>query len=214
MQNSQPPPEPHGNTVNVETRIQVHFEEYRALYSLLTFRLTAMDRRLPAIGGTLAGILCSIPAMPEETRLAFLLGLPLAVLWLFLTTVQHARSKEDHLRRIDEIERRVNELAGEELLLFQSSHPVRGRFPGGRTGFNTVLGILFSCNVMLAACAYLTWSSHLNVSANLLYAYFSALIAISAFMICEFVRLARYRPEPVRPVSPHRSSTAAPRPRS
>jgi len=214
MEKTQPPPEPNGNAVNVETRIQILFEEYRALYSLLTFRLTAMDRRLPAIGGTLTGILCSIPAMPDETRLAFLLGLPIALLWLFLTTVQHARSKEDHLRRIDEIERRVNELAGEELLVFQSSHPVKGRFPGGRTGFNTVLGTLFSCNVMLAACAHLTWSSHLNVSVNLTYAYFAAIIALAGVMIGVFARLPRYRPRPVPPVSPHRSAAVAPRPES
>ena len=43
--------------VSVETRIQVLLEEYRALYALLTFRLTAMDRRLPAIGGALAAAL-------------------------------------------------------------------------------------------------------------------------------------------------------------
>jgi len=57
MEKTQPPPDFQDNAVNVETRIQILFEEYRSLYSLLTFRLTAMDRRLPAIGGTLAGIL-------------------------------------------------------------------------------------------------------------------------------------------------------------
>ncbi len=39
--------------VSPETRLQILLEEYRALYGLLTFRRTAMDRRLPAVGGTL-----------------------------------------------------------------------------------------------------------------------------------------------------------------
>ena len=212
MEKTQPSAESPSAAVNVETRIQILFEEYRALYSLLTFRLTVMDRRLPAIGGTLAGILCSIPAMPDETRLAFLLGLPLAALWLFLTTVQHARSKEDHLRRIDEIERRVNELAGEDLLTFQSRHPNKARYPGGRTGFNTVLEILVFCNVTLSACAYLTKTSHFNLSVNTLYAYFSAIVALGGFMIAEFVRLARYRPTTVQPDIPRRSITIDRRP--
>jgi len=193
MQNSQPPPEPYGSTVNVETRIQILFEEYRALYSLLTFRLTAMDRRLPAIGGTLAGILCSIPAMPDETRLAFLLGLPLAVLWLFLTTVQHARSKEDHLRRIDEIERRLNELAGEELLVFQSRHPNKGRFPGGRTGFAAVLAILIACLIMLGACMYTAQTPRPLLAKTGLDAYAAYLAACACIMLVATLRLSRYR---------------------
>jgi hypothetical protein len=52
--------------VSVETRIQILLEEYRALYRLLTFRLTAMDRRLPAIGGTLGALLGSTTAMPDQ----------------------------------------------------------------------------------------------------------------------------------------------------
>ena len=192
MEKNQRPPDFQGNTVNVETRIQILFEEYRALYSLLTFRLTAMDRRLPAIGGTLAGILCSIPAMPDETRLAFLLALPLAVLWLFLTTVQHARSKEDHLRRIDEIERRVNKLAGEELLVFQSRHPNKARYPGGRTGFSAVLAILTVCLIMLGACAYtIEVPNHLLTSKGLA-TYTAYLSGCAALMLAATVRFSRY----------------------
>jgi len=193
MENSQLPPKPQENTVNVETRIQILFEEYRALYSLLTFRLTAMDRRLPAIGGTLAGILCSIPAMPDETRLAFLLALPLAVLWLFLTTAQHARSKEDHLRRIDEIERRVNELADEELLVFQSRHPNKARYPGGRTGYAAVLAILTVCLTMLGACIYTAQIPRPLIARTQFHAYLAYLAACSTIMLVATLRLSRYR---------------------
>jgi hypothetical protein len=193
MQNSQPPPEPFGGTVNVETRIQILFEEYRALYSLLTFRLTAMDRRLPAIGGTLAGILCSIPAMPDATRLAFLLGLPIALLWLLLSTVQHARSKEDHVRRIDEIERLVNELVAEELLVFQSRHPNKARDTGGRTGFGTVFAVLFADLGMLLACAFLFEPATPEMPRSMLAAYTAYLALCALLMVAATVRLTRYR---------------------
>ena len=187
-------PRPNG-TVSLETRIQILLEEYRALYSLLTFRLTAMDRRLPAIGGTLAAVLGSTTAMPDQTRLAFLLGLPIALLWLFFSTVQHARSKEDHLRRIDEIERLVNHFVGEELLVFQSCHPAKARYPGGRTGFNSVFGVLLSCQAMLCACSYVAQTTHSLGLRNQLDAYFGTLLTFALLMLVEIVRLARYRPE-------------------
>jgi hypothetical protein len=193
MEKTQPPTTPPADAVSTETRIQILLEEYRALYSLLTFRLTAMDRRLPAISGTLAGILCSIPAMPDETRLAFLMGLPLAVLWLFLTTVQHARSKEDHLRRIDEIERRVNDFAGEDLLVFQSSHPNKARYPGGRTGFGSVLAILTACLIMLAACMYTVQVPRPLFAPKIFDIYVTYLACSAAVLLLVTMRLARYR---------------------
>lgn len=115
--------------LTTEAQIRVLAEQYRAPYSLLIFHLGAVDRRLPVAGGTLGAVLGATTAMPADTRLAFLLGLPVALLWLLLSTVQHARSKEDHLRRVDEIERLVNRLAGEELLVFQSRHPDKRRTP-------------------------------------------------------------------------------------
>lgn len=187
------PPNTSDHAVTIETRIQILFEEYRALYSLLTFRLTAMDRRLPAIGGTLAGILCSIPAMPDETRLAFLLGLPIAVLWLFLTTVQHARSKEDHLRRIDEIERHVNKLAGEVLLVFQSHHPNKARHPGGRTGFGSVLALLSICLLMIVACVHAVYTLPGLMTPKALLSFRAYSLACVIVMLVATCRLYGYR---------------------
>lgn len=180
-------------SVSLETRIQILLEEYRALYSLLTFRLTAMDRRLPAIGGTLAAVLGSTTAMPDPTRLAFLLGLPVALLWLFLSTVQLARSKEDHVRRIDEIERLVNGLVGEELLAFQSRHPTKAAYPGGRTGFGSVLAVLSGCLIMLAACLYTVETPHALLAHDEILGYFAYLATCAALMLAATVRLTRYR---------------------
>lgn len=206
MEKTQPPTSARDHAVTIETRIEILLEEYRALYSLLTFRLTAMDRRLPVIGGTLAGILGSTTAMPDSTRVAFLLGLPIALLLLFLSTVQHARSKEDHLRRIDEIERLVNGLVGEELLVFQSRHPNKARYTGGRTGFGSVLAILSTCLLMLAGCVYTIQASRLNSTVELAsYAAYSVVCA--AIMLAATRRLHHYRYQ--RPI-PHAASIVQP----
>ncbi len=168
-------------------------EEYRALNGLLTFRLGAMDRRLPVAGGTLGAILGVTTAMPPDTKLAFLLGLPVALLWLMLSTVQHARSKEDHLRRIDEIERLVNRLAGEELLVFQSRHPNKRLTPAGRSGFATVLSLLSTCWMMLAACCALVSTPHglLGLPGTIAYCGYAA--GFAGMMLHAVIRLRHYR---------------------
>lgn len=156
MEKPQPPAESPSSMVSVETKIDILMEEYRALYSLLTFRLTAMDRRLPTIGGVMAAILSATTAMPPLTQAGFLLGLPSALVWFVAAAAQHLRSKEDHVRRIDEIERQVNRLAGQELLVFQSCHPNNRRFPGGRTGLMALFTVVSATLAMLTACAGVT----------------------------------------------------------
>lgn len=179
--------------VTLETRIQILLEEYRMLYSLLTFRLATMERRIPAIGAVLAAILGSAPAMPRETQFALLAALPIALVWLFLTTVQHARSKEDHIRRIDEIERLVNQLAGQELLVFQSRHPNRARLAGGRTGQVSVLCILVVCMVLLLACSHSMRALGALPNGNDLNLYELYLSGLALVMLVAAMRLSRYR---------------------
>jgi len=186
-------------------RIRILLEEYRALYSLLTFRLSAMDRRLPVAGGALGAVLGAVTAMPPETKLAFLLGLPLGLLWLVLSTVQHGCSKEDHLRRIDEIERLVNQLAGEELLVFQSRHPNKRKVTAGRSGFAAVAAILTTSYTMLAVCGLLVYMPVPLLPANWLVSYAGFLAWVAGIMLLAVLRLRRYqyrRPPPdIRPIS-------------
>ena len=110
-------------------QIDILLEEYRALNALLVFRLSAMDRRLPVAGGIIAVLLGTLGALPWEMQWMLLLGLPIALVWLMRTMLGHARAKEDHLRRIDEIEHHINDLAGVELIVFQSRQG-----PGRPTG--------------------------------------------------------------------------------
>lgn len=181
--------------LSTESRINVLLEEYRALYGLLTVRLDVLDRRIPAVGGMLAAILASATAMPDQTRIAFLLGIPAAFIGLVQSVCQHARSKEDHLRRIDEIERLVNQLAGEVLLVFQSQHPNRHRQPGGRSGFGAVLQILAAVLIMLGACGVVAGMTDLLRESQGLLGYYGYLAATAAAAISAVFRLRNYRYE-------------------
>lgn len=130
-------------------------EEYSALNQILRFRLDALERRVPTLGGALGVVLGSIPVLPAETQVISLIGLPATTAWFLLTTVSHARAKEDVLRRIDEIERSVNTIAGEELLVFQSRHPSRGPSVAGRSGVTAILAVASACLLLLIGCGVL-----------------------------------------------------------
>ncbi|MEM1329695.1 MAG: hypothetical protein AAGG07_03955 [Planctomycetota bacterium] len=92
-----------------------------------------------------------------------LLGVPLSLVWFVRTTINHARSFEDCLRRIESIERAVNDRVGEDLLCFQSTHPSRGRQIGGRTSAVTIETTITISAVLLASCLWfgmsLDWSA-------------------------------------------------------
>lgn len=182
-------------------RINVLLEEYRALNALLAFRMTAMDRRLPVAGGLFALLLGSMSSLSGETRLWLLLTLPLGLMWLVITTANHAKSKEDHLRRIDEIERLVNAIAGEELMAFQSRHPKKT--PRGtldRTALGTGLAVVTSSLVMLIACQSV-FAALPSVGYELRCAYLSYVVFSACVMSIHgrsFIRY-RYRKQPSDP---------------
>jgi cytochrome c biogenesis protein CcdA len=151
-----------------------------------------MDRRLPVAGGTLAAILGSTSALPREASLFVLLAIPAVLVWFLRTTIAHSRSKEDVLRRIDEIERQVNQLAGEELLAFQSRHPNRHRAVSGRTGRGTVTAVLWLCLAALAGCV-VTWWRQFGADLQVLLAYIAYTSIAAVDLIACNVRVRRYR---------------------
>lgn len=142
-------------------RIEVVLHEYDNLYGLVTFRMASLDRRAPIGAATLVAFLGAVAVLPPATQRVFLVAVPLALIWFFRTSINHARSFEDVLSRLVEIERFVNEEAGVELLAFQSRHPSRLTAVGGRTGRETILSVYTICLVLLAASGYLAyhWSS-------------------------------------------------------
>ncbi len=175
-------------------QVDVLLAEYRQLYTLVVFRMTSLERRLPVAGVTLAGFLGSIGIMPPETRLAFLLGLPMALVWFLRTTTNHARSFEDVLRRLEQLEVQMNSMADKTLLAFQSQHPSRGRAVGGRTGTETIQAVLITCLLMLMTCGYLFGTSGVN-TALWIYLYFTYLALTAAYLIWHRVKIGQYRYE-------------------
>ncbi len=148
-------------TVSRHARIEIVLREYDNLYELVTFRMTSLDRRAPIGAATLVAFLGAVAVLPPATQHVFLIAVPLALIWFLRTSINHARSFEDVLSRLAEIERFVNEQAGVELLAFQSRHPSRRTAVGGRTGRETILSVYTICLVLLAASGYLAyhWSS-------------------------------------------------------
>ena len=141
-------------TTDHERVLSAYYEEYRALYGLVEFRMAALDRRVPVTAAAFAGAVASIQAVPAGSQVILFVGLPVALLWFTRTTVNHARSFEDVLRRTEEIERAVNRVLGAEVLRFQSRHPSRHRHVGGRTGRESVLAVLVMVQLLLAAAAF------------------------------------------------------------
>ena len=152
------------------------------MYGLATLRIGSLDRRSSVTVAVLATFLGSFASVGSDSQLLLLLGAPLAFVWLVRTTITHAKSFEDAIRRIDEIERAVNQLASEDLLLFQSSHPSRGMAVGGRTGADTVYAVIVMSLLVLAAGGFLFWrevsQEHLVLSAYVGYVAFACLFIL------------------------------------
>ncbi len=173
-------------------RIGVLFNEYRVLYELAAFRMGSLDRRVPVAGATLTAFVGSIPLLPSEAALVVLVVVPLSVVWLLRTTIAHARSLEDLLRRIEEIESRINDLAGESLIGFQSTHPSRGRAVGGRIGTETISAVCMVAAALLGGVLYLTVAS--DGSALTPRALVPVLVSLVAgYLITCVLRWRRYR---------------------
>jgi len=178
-------------------KFDVLFQEYQALYRLAEFRLNSLDRRALAAWAALTAFLTTFAALNSDAQCALLLGVPMALLWLLRTTINHARSFEDALRRLDEIECAVNGLAGEELLNFQSRHPSRGGAVGGRTGTETVLTVLATSIVMLGACGFLFYR-HGPLEPAVLGGYLTYLAAVTCHYVSSVVALRSYHYQKAR----------------
>lgn len=171
--------------------IEILLEEYRALYGLVTFRMSSLDRRVPVAGATLVAFVGSVPLLPVQTAQVLLLAIPLTLIWFLRTTVNHARSFEDALRRIEHIERAVNRISESDLLGFQSRHPSRGTSIGGRTGTETIEAVVMACGLILASCLFLAFDA---VSGLAVYAVYIAFV--SGYLIASVLMLRRYRYQP------------------
>lgn len=203
---------PRYEALTEKERIQILVEEYRALYGLLSFRLSAADRRLPVAGGTLVAVLGSVVAVPRDSKFLILMFMPAVLGWLLRTTIAHLRSKEDVLRRIDEIERQINQIAGEELLVFQSQHPNRQHVVSGRSGAGTVLAVLSFALAALASCIFLAARELESDEYGLrLYVGYACLTALDLILRVVHLRHYRYVKSRADPCPPSRLRVGNPR---
>lgn len=172
--------------------VGVLLAEYHALYKLAEFRMGALDRRVPGAGAAIVAFLSGVPALPEASGFVLLLAIPISIVWFVRTTVNHARSFEDLLRRIEQIELTINFVCESELMRFQSSHPSRGRAVGGRTGFETVSAVGLASAIMLGACEMLMQSiGPGTVWVSLLYT--NLLMVVAAYVLVYFWIWRKYK---------------------
>lgn len=147
------------NRLSDREHIDILLREYGALYGLIQLRLSALETRAMLAWAALGGFLTGLVALPQEHWIAMCVATPPLLAWLFRTTVNHARSLEDAFRRVEEIEHHVNKIADAELLVFQSTHPSRGKAVGGRTGRESLYAVLTTSVVILAVMALFVWPS-------------------------------------------------------
>jgi len=172
-------------------KIDILLSEYESLYSLYSIRVSAIEKRIPIAAVILVSFLSSITLIPEQSKVIFLCGIPLSLIYLIRTTVFHIYSFEDLLRRVDEIECKVNQIAGEELIIFESQHPSKGLTVGGRTGRESVNAILLLSIGVLFSCGYLF--SELKYCNSIKYIYYISLTVETAYLIIFVVKSKKYK---------------------
>lgn len=161
------------------------------MYGLVEFRMNSLDRRVPIAGAALTATLASVSALPDETLMVVFIGLPMALIWFLRTTINHARSFEDVLRRIEHLEKEINALVGVEVVAFQSRHPSRGIEVGGRTGSETIGAVLVTVVTLLIGCGVMFLYMHETACWPAL-GYVGGITGALAYVVLLAMRLRRY----------------------
>lgn len=174
--------------------IDILLEEYRMLYGLVQIRLEFLDRRIPLVGSMLTVLGASVPAIPPASATVILWMIPVAMVWLVRTSIAHACSFEDALRRIEQIETLINASAGKPLLLFQSSHPSRALSTGGRTSAEAITTVSSIAALFLLA-SILFASQTFQESPLQLVAYLAVSALTASYLVILVFRWRRYRYE-------------------
>ena len=182
--------------------------EYHALYGLAHFRMSALDKRVPAAGAAIVAFLSGVPVLPDPAGLVLLVVIPASLIWFIRTTINHARSFEDLIRRIEQVEKALNAIAGETLISFQSTHPSRGRAVGGRTGFETVSAVGLASALIIGACAYLNKLAEPAATKGGM-AYEAYLVFVSVYVLIQLRRWMNYRYTSTDPALPTHGSRSA-----
>tara|TARA_R110000744_G_scaffold380514_1_gene501614 strand:+ start:14334 stop:14936 length:603 start_codon:yes stop_codon:yes gene_type:complete len=188
MPTIQPPP----RTQTSSNVLDALFHEYEAVYRLAEFRLAALDRRIPLIGGVLTAFLSAVPVLPGPSQILGLIAIPISLIWLVRTTINHARSFEDALRAIEKLEMRINKQVGEKVMGFQSTHPSRGETIGGRTGHETVMAVVVASCLLLGISLWMA-ASIMEREPDLQLLYTTGIASIVVLLMYSVRSWGRYR---------------------
>lgn len=164
--------------------------EYQQLYTLVLYRLQVLDQRIPLAAAALTATLGSVVVVPASLQIALLVGIPMSVVLLFQSTLSHARSLEDALSRIAEIEASVNGCLSQPALQFQTTHPGR-REVGGRTARETADAVLLASLLIVLGCVWFLRGVVFDPISLMAYDLAALLVAIS--LIKGRTELQRYR---------------------
>lgn len=174
-----------------EELVQIALEEYRQIHALVLYRLQVLDQRIPLTTAALTAALGSVVVMPELLQFGLLVGVPLAATAVCLSTFNHARSLQDAISRIADIESSVNRLMGREVLAFQSTHPGRNSV-GARTGRLTSDLVLAAC-LILFACSFFLAASIFDWPSDTQLAHLLLLFLLATKLLYDRLRLKTYR---------------------
>lgn len=180
-----------------EELVQIALEEYRQMHALVLYRLQVLDQRIPLTTAALTAALGSVVVMPELLQFGLLVGVPLAATAVCLSTFNHARSLQDAISRVADIESSVNRLMGREVLAFQSTHPGRNSV-GARTGRLTSDLVLAAC-LILFACSFFLAASIFDWPSDTQLAHLLLLFLLAAKLSHDRLRLKTYRYLPRQP---------------
>jgi len=184
-------------SITEQDKLNILITEYNSLYSLYTFRIQAIEKRLPMAAVILSAFLGVLTTLPSDVRIVFYIGIPISLIYVLRTASIHVRSFEDSLRRIDEIENQINNLVGENLIRFQSNHPSKVKTVGGRTSRELILSIMAMTVLVIFACIYLYALEDYDRNTNILYV--TLLIVIMIFQLQSARQLFQYKYIPEHP---------------
>jgi len=183
---------PSTKPIATELVLKALLNEYNVLYGLAELRLNALDRRIPIMGGLLTAFLSSVPVLPETSQILALIAVPISLIWLVRTTINHARSFEDALRAIERKEHQINELLGQDAMRFQSRHPSKGSTVGGRTGSETVWTVILASGLLLGMSVVMAVSMHLE-HPRLLVVFLIYIIGIVGMLVRSLCAWQKYK---------------------
>jgi hypothetical protein len=176
-----------------DQRIGILLEEYKVLYSFYTYRISSVEQRILIVLLVVSTALGLLTQVSGGLRVVLLVGLPLVVFYISRQGVLHVRSFEDSLRRIELIERRINGIAHEELLLFQTTHPSK-QIPGGRGSKDMIVTIASLSLIILVGCAYIFWLENTNKTEDILYIIFLVIIGVLQIKAVHSILTYKYTP--------------------